>query len=119
MASQPRILVLGFGGTGHEALSQLKLLFRQWPGKVPAHVGLLYIDTVAPKDEGEGTLSNVESALLQLRDPSEMLANPDNAHVQDWYPDIKVQTALHGAAQIRPLGRLALHAQPERILAQI
>jgi hypothetical protein len=120
MASQPRILNLGFGGTGHEALSQLKSLFIQSQGKVPPHVGMLYLDTVSPKGQGEGALSNVESVLLQLRDPSEMLRNPENAYVQDWFPqEIKVQTAVHGAAQIRPLGRLALHAQPERLLTQL
>jgi hypothetical protein len=120
MASQPRILIIGFGGTGHEALLQAKLLFNQWPGRVPAHVGFFYLDTVAPKGRGEASLRDVESALLLLRDPSEMLRNPDNAYIREWFPNrISVQTAVHGAAQIRPLGRLALHAQPERVLTQL
>jgi hypothetical protein len=120
MASQPRILILGIGGTGHQALLQLKILFNQWPGKVPAHVGLFYLDTVAPKNGDKVSLDDVESALLLLRDPSEMLRNPDNEYIREWFPArISVQTAVHGAAQIRPLGRLALHAQPERVLSQL
>jgi len=120
MASQPRILNLGFGGTGYQALTQLKLLFEQSPGQLPPYVGRLYLDTVAPKDQGPGALSAVESILLQLRDPSEMLRNPDNAYIHEWLPaDIRIQTAIHGAAQIRPFGRLALHAQPERVLTQL
>ena len=119
MVSQPRILNLGFGGTGHAALSQLKLLYNQSQGKVPPHVGMLYLDTVSPKGQGPGALNNVESVLLQLRDPSEMLRNPANAYIHEWFPEIKVQTAVHGAAQIRPLGRLALHAQPEKLLTQL
>ena len=64
MASQPRILVLGFGGTGYEALIELKTLFAQNPGKVPPHCGLLYFDTVAPKDHGAGLNERVSSAFL-------------------------------------------------------
>ena len=120
MASQPRILVLGFGGTGYEGLIELKTLFAQNPGKVPPHCGLLYFDTVAPKDHGAVSLRDVECSLLLLRDPTEMLNNPANGYLREWFPkNIKVQTAVHGAAQIRPLGRLALHAQPERVLSQI
>jgi tubulin-like protein len=120
MANQPRILVLGLGGTGLEALLQVKTLFNECPGKVPAYVGLLYLDTVAPKSRADVSLLDVESLRLVLRDAPGLLRNPDAGYVLDWFPsDINVQTVVHGAAQIRPLGRLALHAQPDRVLRQL
>lgn len=120
MANQPRVLILGFGGTGLEALLQVKTLFNECPGKVPPYVGLLHLDTVAPKSRGEASLLDVESVRLLLRDVPEMLRNPDAEYILDWFPlGINVQTAVYGAAQIRPLGRLSLHAQPDRVLKQL
>jgi hypothetical protein len=122
MANQPRMLILGLGGTGLEALLHLKALFSQHPGEVPPYCRLLYLDTVAPKELGGVSLRDVESAVLLLRDPAEVLRNPSNGHIRQWFPEIRmqtVQTAVYGAAQIRPLGRLALHAQPERVVSQI
>jgi hypothetical protein len=120
MAAQPRILVLGFGGTGLEALLQLKALFSQDLGDVPPYCALLYLDTVAVKSNGQTSLRDVECARLLLRDPTEMLRNPSNSYIREWFPPtIRPQTAALGAAQCRPVGRLALHAQPERVVSQI
>lgn len=120
MATQPRILVLGLGGTGLEALLQLRTLFNESRGEVPPYVGLSYLDTVAPKALGNVELLDVESLRLVLRDAPEMLRNPEVDYVRDWFPiDINVGSLIHGAAQIRPLGRLALHAQPDRVLKQL
>jgi hypothetical protein len=120
MASQPRILIVGCGGTGSEALLQVKGLFRQSPGKTPSHVGMLYLDTVAPKERS--TLDDdCDYVQLVLRDASEMLRNPDNAYMLQWFPEINshIVSSAHGAAQVRPMGRLTLHAQADRVLRQI
>jgi len=120
MANQPRILVLGLGGTGVEALSQVKALFSEYQGKVPPYVGLFSLDLVAPKAGKSVSLLDVESLRLVLRDAPGLLRNPDAGYILEWFPsNINVQTAIHGAAQIRPLGRLTLHAQPDRVLRQL
>lgn len=117
----PRILVLGLGGTGELALLELKRLFNpQRPGTVPPYVRLLYVDTVASESRGGVALQEVECLPLFLRDPRAVLDNPANAHLKTWFPEgLAVQTLVHGAAQVRPLGRLALHAQVERFLHQL
>ncbi|MGH9760997.1 MAG: tubulin-like doman-containing protein, partial [Blastocatellia bacterium] len=97
-------------------------LFNERPGAVPPYVGLFYLDTVAPQREGDVSLLDEEYSRLVVRDVSEMLKNPDTQYIRDWFPSgpgMNVQTTVHGAAQIRPVGRLALHAQPDRLLKQL
>jgi hypothetical protein len=50
-----------------------------------------------------------------------MLGNPENAYMLQWFPEINkhVISSAQGAAQVRPMGRLTLHAQADRVLRQI
>jgi hypothetical protein len=119
MTKQPRILVLGLGGTGVEAILQLKLLFG---AEAPPHIGLFGIDTEAPKEVANVSLHDFEFARLVVSDLTETLRNPENAHMLEWFPEISfvgIHSLIHGAAQIRLLGRLALHAQADYVLKQL
>ena len=117
MSTRSRILLVGLGGTGHDCLIEAKRLFQKNEGRVPPYVKFLYFDTVPSKSQGEISLDPFESVVLSLRDPSEVLNDPENAYLRDWFPrNVTAQTAIHGAAQIRPLGRLALHSQPDFVL---
>ncbi len=119
MTNQPRILVAGLGGTGVEALLQLKLLFA---GEVPPHIGLFGVDTEAPKELANAALNELEFARLVVSDLTDVLRNPENAHLLEWFPGISsfpIHSVIHGAAQIRSVGRLALHAQASHFLKQL
>ena len=116
----PKILIIGLGGTGFEALVQVKNLWHECEAKIPPHCRLLYLDAVAPKDYGDASLRDLEWAPLVLRDPTAMLKDPSSSYIREWFPEgMAAQALVHGAAAIRPLGRLALHAQPERVVAQL
>jgi len=120
MFTRTRILLVGIGGTGLETVVQAKMLFLQDTGSVPPSVRLLHIDTAPPKPRGNVSLDALETVLLCLRDPSEALSDPDNSHLRAWFPEkLKVGTVMNGAAQIRALGRLALHAQPHYVRKQL
>jgi hypothetical protein len=120
MASQPRILILGLGGTGVKALMQLRQMFEERPGGVPPYCRLVGIDTTPPPEATGVSVRGMEFIHLELHDPAAMRDHPSNAYIRDWCSlGINVVSSADGAAQIRPLGRLALHAQPERVISQL
>lgn len=120
VATYPRVLVVGIGGTGGLALGQLKKFLNPKGAAVPANMRLLHIDTVTYQSHGADSLYPAERVSLELRDPQAVLRNPGNAHFKDWFPDgLAIQTLVAGAAQIRPLGRLALHAHVERFIGHL
>lgn len=112
-------LVLGLGGTGREVVSRLKSIVRnRLPGSAAENpvVRFLVLDT----DAGEAAraalhesrpdgLSPSEFLPLPVEDVEGLFANRDkHPHLFSWFPDgVTARELKYGAAQCRPLGRLA------------
>lgn len=89
---------------------------------MPPHVGLFGMDTVAPKEVANVSLRDFEFVRLTVSDLSEVLRNPENAQILEWFPGISlvgIHSVLYGAAQIRAVGRAALHAEADHVLKQL
>lgn len=130
----PRTFVVGIGGTGGLALLALKELFAEASpntpgsdqggpsaGAVPPNVCLLAIDTASAERREGVAFDEQEFLRLTLPEPAKYLDSSASTHVHSWFPRASFSglTVLHGAAQIRPLGRLALFEGVDGIVTRV
>ncbi|MGA9347419.1 MAG: tubulin-like doman-containing protein [Anaerolineae bacterium] len=124
-------LIIGLGGTGTKVVMGVKYLFLKRYGRVPPIIRLLVVDTADERDRVNLELNSGDAVTL---DANEFLSiewvdtprimqrihEPKFDNIRRWMPD-KEEMPLYavkaGAAQIRPLGRLAFfwHFDKKRI----
>jgi hypothetical protein len=120
-------LVIGLGGTGKRALTQLKrrILDTYHRDNLP-WVRLLSIDTddgavSNPPVISQHTGAHVELGINEMRvidqaDTPKIISNlaaPENRHIKEWYPDpdmnVDFPKAAKGSGQVRMFGRVGLY----------
>jgi hypothetical protein len=105
---------IGLGGTGRDAVLHLKRHMISTYGEVPPTIKLLVIDTVAPEQlagmNGKPVeLEGAEFFRMAARDVTHLIRQ--NREVRAWFSEkIPARVLVQGAAQVRPLGRVALYA---------
>jgi hypothetical protein len=116
-----RNLVIGLGGTGLNAVYNLKRRYQRIFGTPrPLGTRFLVLDTTQPQDQDGVRLEGGEFISLVTQDPRRVLEV--NKEVKRWFPTkpaIPLSTIANGASQIRPLGRLALFHNANRVIAQL
>jgi hypothetical protein len=114
-------LVIGLGGTGLNAVYALKRKYQSVFGtQRPIGTRFLVFDTTDFQPSGGVTLEPSEFIKLEVGDAAAVLQK--NPNVSRWFPrepPIPLGSINTGAAQLRPLGRLALFHNAERVLSGI
>lgn len=110
--------VIGLGGTGMNAVLNMKKKFLSTYGEIPPMMKFLVIDTT-DKDHldiegGEIKLEPGEFLKIEVKNPGSLMKT--NREVKDWLPNDVPKFALtNGAKQVRPLGRLAVFANANEL----
>jgi len=108
-----RSVFIGLGGTGQNAVLNLKKKLMDVYGEIPAACSFVCFDTDAAdtlptRKGGSVTLSAGELVKMELRNPRPLLASPE---ITPWWsPQVKARALGRGAGGVRQLGRLALFA---------
>ena len=107
-------LIVGLGGTGYNAVVNIKKHVKEIYGEIPRTTGFLVIDTAdQDSQDDESGLSSDEFIKLTVRDPQTLINTPQ---VTSWFPandKVAVSHVVSGAKQVRALGRLALYANTD------
>ena len=123
-------LLIGLGGTGQKVLVQLKGRFIRNYGQVPPAVEFLCFDTDQTAEqmqvEGEIVRLTGETELVNIGgvQTANILSNLDKyPAIADWITEDKERipkgAITMGAKQVRPLGRLSLYWNVEKIYNKI
>lgn len=119
-----KTLVIGLGGTGRDAVLNVKRKYREAYGtaRIPTTEFLVF-DTA---DSKPLTLKSGEILALEPGEFFKMtVANPQlvvevNKEVKRWFPgDIPMRSVTRGAGQVRAVGRLALHHNANEVYWRI
>lgn len=112
--------MVGLGGTGRDAVLNVKRKLRQVYGDIPPTVKFLVFDTTQPTYQPDGEkLEGGEFVPIQVEDAAGLIrTQPD---IRKWFPDhgVPIRSAIDGAGQIRGVGRMALFANSKSVLSAI
>jgi hypothetical protein len=119
-----KMLVIGLGGTGHDAVLNVKRKYREVYGDVPVPTtAFLVFDTDDPRplDQREGTGIALEPGeFYKMTVANPRLVVDVNEEVRDWFPkDLRVHSITRGAGQVRAVGRLALYHNASEVYRRI
>jgi hypothetical protein len=116
-----RNLVIGLGGTGLNVVYELKRKYQEVLGtQRPFCTKFLVLDTTDFEPSQGVTLHPAEFIKLEVPDAGRVLQH--NKSVQRWFPTdpaIPLGKISSGTSQLRPLGRLALFHNAERVRSGI
>lgn len=118
-----RSVFIGLGGTGRDAVLNLKRHLVRSYGEIPPTVRFLVIDTASTQTLGAGSgqvvgLDGGEFMQISARDMTDLIRS--NKEIRSWFDNNTPARALvQGAGQIRPLGRAALYANAANIRARV
>lgn len=119
-----RTVTIGLGGTGLAAVLNVKRRLYRIYGEIPDTFKFLVLDTTTPKESMEkGKVVRLEPAefvQLSVKRPRSVIKS--NKEVRDWWTEVPpgvLDSITAGAGQMRPLGRLALFSNPNRVVSKL
>ena len=112
-----RTIVIGLGGTGIQALINMKREFLEYFKAVPPVVQLRCFDTALPSSDEQGPTGLVgdEFTYIPVQNPISVLEEYDEVRREFPEGQVELKALLDGAGQVRPSGRLALLANAVKV----
>lgn len=113
-------IMVGLGGTGRDAILNVKRKLREVYGEIPPTIKFLVFDTTFPTYGPDSErLGGGEFVPIQVEDASGLIrTQPD---IRKWFPEkgVPIRAAIDGAGQIRGVGRMALFANSKAVVSAI